>query len=242
MINDSFIIPDWKVPKNIKAIQTIRVNGFSSEPFGSFNLSDSCADNIDSVTKNRNKLKSYLPANPKWLNQTHSNKVIKLPSEIDGADASFSYSKNIICAVQTADCLPILLTNNLGSSVAAIHAGWEGMAFGIIENTIKKMSIGSEVIAWLGPCISKKNFEVGLNVYDIFIKKDPRTAICFKYKGDGKFNFDLSLAAKIKLKNLGVENISTIKNACTFDEADKFFSYRREVVTGRMASLIWIEG
>jgi len=241
MKNDSFIIPDWRVPKNIKAIQTIRINGFSSKAFSSLNLSDSCGDNLVDVSKNINKLNGYLPANPKWLNQTHSNQVIKLPNELDGGDASYTYSKNTVCAIQTADCLPILLTDTFGRSVAAIHAGWKGMAFGIIENTIKKMGIGSEAIVWFGPCISKRNFEVGLDVYNIFIKRDPRTAICFNYKGSGKFNFDLILAAKIKLKNLGVVNISTISNACTFDDSDKFFSYRRDGVTGRMASLIWIE-
>ena len=151
-----------------------------------------------------------------------------------------SRSKKTICTILTADCLPILLTDTLGSFVASIHAGWRGMAFGVIENTFKKIGISSKAIVWLGPCISKKNFEVGLDVYDIYIKRDPRTAICFDYKGNGKFNFDLILAAKIKLKNLGVLNVSSI-NKCTFDDSDNFFSYRRDGNTGRMASLIWID-
>jgi polyphenol oxidase len=240
MNRDPFIIPEWKVPENIKAIQTIRINGFSSKGFSSFNLSESCGDNLNDVSKNIYKLKSYLPVSPKWLNQTHSSKVIRLPNQLSDADASYSRSKKTICTILTADCLPILLTDTLGSFVASIHAGWRGMAFGVIENTFKKIGISSKAIVWLGPCISKKNFEVGLDVYDIYIKRDPRTAICFDYKGNGKFNFDLILAAKIKLKNLGVLNVSSI-NKCTFDDSDNFFSYRRDGNTGRMASLVWID-
>jgi len=243
-MNEDFIIPKWPAPDNIKAIQTTRNGGISLKKFSSLNLSNNVGDINQHVEGNYKKLSNFLPSNPCWLNQIHSNRCEELPSNKElNCDASFTYNKKIVCAVRTADCLPIFLTNFEGSFVALIHAGWKGLLNGVIEKTIDKIHSSSEIIVWLGPCIGQESFEVGNDVYDFFINKDSNTKKAFKLLKD-RYYLDLAVAARLKLNHLNIDNISgagITDNFCTFKDQRNFFSYRRDVNTGRMASLLWID-
>ena len=243
-MNEDFIIPKWPAPDNIKAIQTTRNGGISLKKFSSLNLSNNVGDINQHVEGNYKKLSNFLPSNPCWLNQIHSNRCEELPSNKElNCDASFTYNKKIVCAVRTADCLPIFLTNFEGSFVALIHAGWKGLLNGVIEKTIDKIHSSSEIIVWLGPCIGQESFEVGNDVYDFFINKDSNTKKAFKLLKD-RYYLDLAVAARLKLNHLNINNISgsgMTDNFCTFKDQRNFFSYRRDVNTGRMASLLWID-
>lgn len=214
------IYPDWKVPSHIKAIQTVKKTG----------------DISGFIKKN--------DSNFTFLNQTHGVNIAELPNNSPlEADASFTYAKQTICAVRTADCLPILMTDISGSFVAAIHAGWRSLSNGIIEEILKKLKTKTEIIVWFGPCISQKNYEVGRDVYHQFIKLDPSVSCAFE-KYHEKYKLSLTKAAKIKLTNLSIKNIfgnSVTQDFCTFDDQINFYSYRRSNDSGRMVSLIWIE-
>ena len=244
MSNENFIIPKWPAPKNIKAIQTTRNGGASLDKFSSFNLSSNVGDNEQHVNVNYKKLLNFIPSNPFWLNQIHSNKSEEIPSIADlNCDASYTYNKKTVCAIRTADCLPIFLTNSEGSFVGLIHAGWKGLLNGVIEKTIYKINSSSEIIIWLGPCISQRSFEVGSNIYDSFIMNDSNTKTAFKLEKN-RYYLDLAAVAKIKLNFLNINNISgagITEEFCTFRDKKNFFSYRRDNKTGRMASLLWID-
>ena len=244
MMNKHFILPKWPAPQNIKAIQTTRKGGVSLGNYSSLNLSNNVGDVERHVNANHNKLLDFVPSNPFWINQIHSNKAVKLPSKNDlDCDASFTFDKKIVCSIRTADCLPIFLTNIEGSFVALIHAGWKGLMLGVIENTINKIKSKSEIIVWLGPCINQKSFEVGKDVYQLFINHDIKTKVAFKFVR-GKYFLDLALAARLKLNYNNIHNIcgaGITEDFCTFRDEDDFFSYRRDKITGRMASLIWID-
>jgi len=243
-MNEGFIIPKWPAPKNIRAIQTTRNGGISLENFSSLNLSRNVGDIEAHVEENCKRVLNFLPSDPFWLNQIHSNKSEELPSKSNlNCDASYTFKKKIVCAVRTADCLPIFLTNFEGSFVALIHAGWKGLLNGVIEKTIDKINSSSEIIVWLGPCIGQESFEVGNDVYDLFINKDSNTKKAFKLLKD-RYYLDLAVAARLKLNHLNIDNISgagITDNFCTFKDQRNFFSYRRDVNTGRMASLLWID-
>ena len=240
MLNN-FIVPKFENIPSIKMLQTTRLGGFSSGVYSTFNLSFNNDDNIDDIKKNFKKLEQIVPKTY-WINQSHSDRVIKLPSKDLDGDAVFTYQKNLVCAVRTADCLPILLGNKNGTMVAAIHAGWRSLGLGIIEKTISKINSDSDIYAWLGPSISADRFIVGQDVYNFFEQNDPKIINSF-IKYHDKYKLCLPTAAKCKLINTGVKNIfgSTIDdNFCTYNDVDRFFSYRRDKSTGRMASLIWI--
>lgn len=215
------IYPNWDVPENIKSFQTTR------------------------KTKNINFLKNEIDLNFNFINQEHGNKSIKLPNNLkSNADAVFTYEEKTICAVQTADCLPIILTDKVGSFVAAIHAGWRGMSMGIIEKTIQKINNQGEIIAWLGPCISQSNYEVGEDVFKSFLENDKNISSAFKPIENNKFLFSLSTAAISKLNNLSVFQITgmdTTDKFCTFEQESIFYSYRRGDTAGRIATFIWKE-
>jgi len=166
---NNFFIPDWPAPPHIKSMQTLRAGGKSEGKYNSFNLATHVNDEINAVHLNRDLLNQYLPSSPYWLNQTHSVDVLELPSPTINGDASYTTEKNTVCVVQTADCLPLLVTNREGTIVAAIHAGWRGLLDGVIENTIEKMNISpNKLLVWLGPAISQKHFEVGFDVKNSF--------------------------------------------------------------------------
>ena len=247
MITEDIIYPDWEVPSFIRAIQTTRKGGYSlGKKFGEFNLSKKVGDEESNVTLNISLLKKILPNNLNLIEQVHGIDIIELSPNPTTLQADASYTRNIgeICTVLTADCLPILITDTKGSFVSAIHAGWKGLGRGIIENSIKQINSPNELIAWLGPCISQEKMEVGKEVYNFFQRYDKNTCAAFKEKSKDKLSLNLTSAAKIKLMKLGVQLIygnSITQHYCTFKEPDKFFSYRRDRITGRMASLIWID-
>lgn len=235
------ITPAFKNIFNISMLQTTRHGGFSEGKYKSLNLSQDVNDNPGNVLKNF-KLLDSICSNIHWITQVHGCNVIELPCSNTIGDSVFTKQRNIVCAVRTADCLPILLTNKKGSMVAAIHAGWRSLGSGIIEKTISKINSDSDIYAWLGPSISADKFIVGQDVYNFFEENDPKIINSF-IKYHDKYKLCLPTAAKCKLINIGVKNIfgSTIdENFCTYDDVDRFFSYRRDKSTGRMASLIWI--
>lgn len=243
------ITANWPAPKNIKAFTTTRDGGVSKTPFSSNNLGDHVGDSPVDVKINRNLLTQKLPTSPLWLNQTHSNDIyhISNPSKANlvendliNADASYTTLNQVVCCVMTADCLPILVTNKKGNAVAAIHAGWRGVASGIIENSIAAFNDNPEdLIIWLGPAIGPTAFEVGHDVFNHFIALDASFSKSFKPFGN-KYLANIYKLAIIKLNKLGITNISG-GEYCTYDNDLLFYSYRREGQTGRMASVIWIE-
>lgn len=241
------LTPKWPAPKNVHAFVTTRKNGYSNPPYDSLNLGLHVDDVAEHVIKNRHKLtqEANLPSEPVWLNQTHSTRSIcidKLDAEsVHDADASFATQSNKICTVLTADCLPILVCNKQGTQVAAIHAGWRGLSNGIIEHTLARFTDKPKnILVYLGPAIGPSSFEVGVEVLHRFSQYHPDAPEAFTLKKNGKYHADLYLLASQHLKALDIENIYG-GTYDTFKQKDKFFSYRRDGETGRMASLIWFD-
>lgn len=237
------LIPDWPAPANVRALQTLRSGGCSPAPWDSFNLGDHVGDASENVAANRASLRQLLPAEPLWLNQVHGIAAVdaaKSPFSIT-ADAACSRTAGVVCTVMTADCLPVLFCNRAGSVVAAAHAGWRGLEAGVLEATVKAMAANpGEILAWLGPAIGPHCFEVGDEVRAAFLSRDPLASSAFIAGASGKWLADLYLLARQRLQNIGIVNISG-GDRCTFSEEESFFSYRRDGVTGRMATLIWFE-
>jgi hypothetical protein len=240
-----YISTEWSAPKNVKSFTTTRKGGVSTLPFDSFNLAFHVNDEQSDVSANRARLHEKLPSNAIWLEQIHSNKVIEISANtdlaiIEKADALYTNQINVPLAIMTADCLPILLTDQNGGQIAAIHGGWRGLAGGIIENTLACFDCdSSQILAWLGPAIGPENFEVGQDVVDAFSDLNINYLHAFQVKENGKFHADIFLLAKQLLNKSGISHI-TSREQCTFNEPELFYSYRREIQTGRMASLIWI--
>ncbi|MCW8930697.1 MAG: peptidoglycan editing factor PgeF [Gammaproteobacteria bacterium] len=244
------------MPDNIKSLQTTRVGGCSQAPFDTFNLAEHVEDNFVDVKKNRHLLSKVLPTEPKWLNQVHSDIVVDASSSVIGvnADGSFTTKNRIVSVVMTADCLPVLISNRQGTGVAAIHAGWRGLASGILEQGVKKLLVAShsqpeDLLVWFGPAIGPEIFEVGDDVRQIFLRNvfdDLNASSCFIAKDktndskEIKWLADIYQLARLRLSAIGVENFFG-GTYCTYKESDQFYSYRRDGKTGRMASLIWIE-
>jgi polyphenol oxidase len=247
MANDKhFLTPDWNAPKNIHAAMTLRTGGFSRGVYSSLNPATHVGDNLDDVLKNRAMIKQVLnlPSEPVWLNQTHSNRVVELNltgfknlSGLESADASFTSEANIVCAVLTADCLPLAFCSRDGEKIAAVHAGWKGLLNGIIANTVKALGT-TDLLVWLAPAIGAEKFEVGSEVRDLFTAKNPEFAAAFHPHVAGKWLADIYQLARIELNGLGITDIYG-GGFCTVSDAARFFSYRRDNVTGRMATLIW---
>lgn len=241
----SFITPTWQAPRNVVSLSTTRLGGHSIAPYDSFNLGMHVGDVPQLVEKNREQLvkQGKLPEYPTFLNQIHSTQVIRLPSESKqlNGDAVYTNQPNQVCLIMTADCLPVLFTNVQGNEVAAAHAGWRGLCDGILENTLQQFQCHSdEIIAWLGPAISQHHFQVGEDVLEAFVAQDPKANQAFiaDENVSGKYFADLYALARLRLKALGVNKIFG-GEFCTYAEKDRFFSYRRDKQTGRMASLIW---
>jgi conserved hypothetical protein, YfiH family len=239
------ILPTWQVPNSIHAFTTLRTGGVSQAPFDSFNLGDHVGDSVDDVMENRRLLTAQfgLPQPPLFLTQTHSTKVLRLPysDESVEADAVYTNQANQVCLVMTADCLPVLFVSQNGQEIAAAHAGWKGLCDGILENTVAEFACPtSEIQAWLGPAIGAKTFQVGQEVVDKFVAQNAEAINAFvpDEKQPGKYLGDIYLLAKQRLNKLGITSISG-GDYCTVSEPEKFFSYRRENRTGRMATLIW---
>ncbi len=244
------IQPNWPAPTWVRAITTSREDGVSHGAFSHFNLGFHVNDNKQAVSQNRLALSQQFnfQYEPVWLNQTHSTNVFEIKSPRDCADeiiadASFTQLTGVPCVVLTADCLPIVLCDTQGTMVAAIHAGWRGLANGIIEKTVNAMRLNahSELMAWMGPAISQPHFEVGTEVRDAFLKHNLQAAIAFKPgANEGKWMGDLFSLARMRLKEVGLSQIYG-GDHCTYTDETQFYSYRRDKQTGRMATLIWLE-
>ena len=239
-----FINPDWPAPANVRALATTRKGGVSGPPFASFNLADHVGDDPPAVARNREILRAFLPAEPKWLKQIHGMHVATadmLNSPVE-AVASVSFKTDVVCAVLTADCLPVLFCDRKGTHVAAAHAGWRGLAGGVLEACVTAMQRDpADIMAWLGPAIGPQAFEVGPEVREVFMGNLPQTEEAFTAGQPGKWLADSYQLARLRLARAGVSQVYG-GGLCTYADADRFYSFRRDKTTGRMASLIWLEG
>ncbi len=244
MNNNDFITPDWPAPANVRALITTRAGGVSAEPWASLNLGYRAGDDADAVTQNRALLARHLPQSPKWLTQVHATTVVDADALTDSppADASVARNAGTVCAIMIADCLPVLFTNRSGSVVAAAHAGWRGLSGGVIANTVRALGVAGappdELMAYIGPGIGPDAFEVGEDVYAAFTATDAEAASAFIPHKQGKYLADLFTLARRALARAGVTQVYG-GGMCTYSDAKRFFSYRRDKVTGRMAALIW---
>lgn len=237
----SCIVPDWPAPPGVGALITTRCGGVSAGAYASWNLGDHVGDDPSCVAENRRRLGELLPRQPQWLQQVHGTRVIDLDRE-DGreGDAAVARAPGMVCAVLTADCLPVLLCDRAGCVVGAVHAGWRGLAAGVLERACAAMKVpAAELLAWLGPAIGQDAFEVGDEVRAAFLAFDAQAARAFRPGRPGKWHADLYLLARQRLARLGAESVHG-GGCCTFSEAQRFYSFRRDGVTGRMASLVWI--
>lgn len=240
---NSFIVPDWPAPPGVRALATTRCGGVSRAPWHGFNLSVNAGDDPQAVAANRALLRRELPADPLWLTQVHGARCVDAALATRGveADASFTRQRGVVCAVLTADCLPVLLCDDQATVVGIAHAGWRGLAGGVIEATVAAMGgPGMHLMAWLGPAIGPQAFEVGDEVREIFVAHDQEAASAFAASANGKWLCDIYRLARQRLHALGIRR-TTSADSCTKGDAEQFFSYRRDGVTGRMASLIWLE-
>ena len=248
----NFILPDWPVPAGVKACSTLRypnnVDSFSEGAFSGLNLSTHVGDDASQVRNNRQWLSEtlVLPQIPIWLNQVHGTKVVNVlyAQQEQKADTAVAYSINSganICTVMTADCLPVLFCDMRGKSIAAAHAGWRGLLDGVLENTVSAMGDRPHMLmAWLGPAIGPKAFEVGMEVMEAFVGKQAGAANCFTQIDEYYWLADIYALARLRLEMVGVRDIYG-GDYCSYTEKDRFYSYRRNGQTGRMASLIWFE-
>jgi len=237
---------DWPAPAGVRVISTYRGGGASSARFASLNLGDHVGDDPLNVAENRARLvrEAGLPTEPCWLTQVHGVGVRNLdtePRDSEAADAAFTCRPGRVCAILTADCLPIALASESGDRVGAAHAGWRGLAAGVIEATVGAMKIPpNRLLAWLGPAIGPEHFEVGPEVRQAFVDEDAGAEEAFATNARGRFMADLGLLARRRLRNLGIHRIFG-GGQCTFAAPDKYFSHRRDANTGRQATLIWRE-
>lgn len=256
-MTSSIQLLDWGTPKQIKTMITNRHGGFSQPPFDRLNLGLHVGDDPEAVKKNRAALKILLPNEPVWLNQIHGTQVFDADqalTDVPNADAAVTTIPGRVLAIMTADCLPVLLTTSDGAVIGAAHAGWRGLAAGVIEQTVALMrakqgshtqtqthqKTPSDIMAYLGPAIGPHAFEVGSEVRDIFMTQDASSAACFEQLQEkGKYLADIYGLAQLRLKALGIDLIEG-GSECTLQNPD-YFSYRRDQKTGRMGSFIWID-
>ncbi|MGV3743188.1 MAG: peptidoglycan editing factor PgeF [Burkholderiaceae bacterium] len=250
------ITPDWpQAPSNISSLSTERAGGVSHPPYddgrggGGLNLGTHVGDDSSDVKKNRQALRSVLPEEPVWLTQVHGNEVFDADALSDverqnapPADAVVTSAPHRVCVIQTADCLPVLFCSTDGKVVGAAHAGWRGLASGVLQNTVRAMRDkgADNIMAWMGPAIGPQSFEVGQEVYEAFRKLHADHSAAFReLPGKGKYLADIYMLARMVLQREGLSRIAG-GGFCTVTEKHRFYSYRRDGVTGRMASLIWI--
>ena len=243
-----FIQPDWPAPAVIRALVTTRAGGVSQPPYDSLNLGDHVGDDPAAVALNRQRLRAFLPAEPKWLKQVHGTTVARADKLTDAAeaDAAVSFTPGTVCTVLTADCLPVLFCDRQGTRVAVAHAGWRGLAAGVLEASVAAMQCPpGDVLAWLGPAIGPQAFEVGKEVREVFVNQNPEDAVAFRPHASrltpNHFLADIYELARLRLVRAGVRDVYG-GGLCTYTDAGRFYSYRRDKTTGRMASLIWLGG
>jgi YfiH family protein len=239
-----WLTPDWPAPANVHAATTLRTGGVSCGAYASLNPAMHVGDDADLVKQNRRIIKKLLglPGDPVWLEQIHSNRAVPAiaTEPLQQADASYTAESGVVCAVLTADCLPLLVCAADGSKVAAIHAGWRGLLAGVIGNTLAAMQ-SSDPLVWLGPAIGPDCFEIGAEVRNAFLEKSTAFVTAFKQQNNGnKWLADIYQLARIDLAMLGIDKVYG-GGFCTVTEQERFYSYRRNKQTGRMATLIWRE-
>lgn len=239
-----WIVPDWPAPPHVRALITARAGGLSRGPYASCNLGRATGDDPGAVEANRARLRALLPQEPRWLVQVHGARAVAADT-IAGrveADAAYTHHARTVCAILVADCLPVLITDCTGTRVAAAHAGWRGLAAGVVENTVAAVTADglprSDLLAYLGPAIGPGAFEVGPDVYEAYVGRHPEDAAAFAAHRPGKWHADLFALARNALARAGVARVHG-GGLCTVSDPDRFFSYRRDRVTGRMAALIW---
>ncbi len=240
-----WIEPDWPAPPRVRALTTTRIGGASRGPYAGLNLGDHVGDEPRAVRQNRELLQRELglPAQPLWLEQVHGCEVVRVERDSGGctADAAMTRESGRVCAVLTADCLPLLLCDRAGSRVAAVHAGWRGLLDGVIESALDALELPAEqLLCWMGPAIGPDVFEVGSEVRAGFVERDPGSAAAFRPSPAGRWLADIHALAR---RRLAARKIGFVAGGgyCTVSNPGRFYSYRRDGVTGRMASLIWIE-
>jgi hypothetical protein len=242
-----WIVPGWPAPPGVRALITTRAGGASRGAYAGLNLGLNSGDDAEAVARNRASLRQWLPAEPLWLRQVHGTTVVEADSAEGSpeADAAIARRPRRVCAVLSADCLPLLLCNEAGTAVAAVHAGWRGLCAGVIEQTLRAMACPPQaLLAYLGPAIGPAAYEVGAEVREAFVAADregeSESEAAFAPGAPGKFHADLYALARLRLARSGVSSIYG-GDCCTYTERERFYSYRRDGATGRMASLIWIE-
>lgn len=243
-----WIVPDWAAPAGVGALVTTRAGGVSAGPYATMNLGRGTGDDAHARAENERRFRKFLPGDPVWLDQVHGNDVVELRREFGSApvpvaDAAVTRARGVVCAVLTADCLPVLFADGAGNAVGIAHAGWRGMAAGVLEATVAALrNLGvrpGNVMAWLGPAIGPAAFEVGDDVRDAFLAEDPGAATYFAPYLRDKWHADLYGLARQRLARGGVARVGG-GAFCTFADAARFFSYRRERESGRMAAAIWL--
>jgi YfiH family protein len=240
------ITPEWRAPRGVRAAFTLRGGGVSLAPYDFLNVGAHVGDSLAAVTENRRRVRARLnlPAEPAWLEQVHGTRVADLdaPDEAgSGADAVLTRLPGRVCGVQVADCMPVLLAARDASVVAVAHAGWRGLAAGVLEETVARLGVAAqELIAWLGPAISARHFEVGDEVRAAFLERDPAASDAFAPNARRRWQCDLTALARRRLAALGVTEVSG-GIWCTYTDPARFFSFRRDGRCGRMAALIWLE-
>ncbi len=246
MQSPEWLTPDWPAPPGVRAVSTTRTGGFSEGCYSGFNLGLHVGDRAQHVKQNRHLLREalQLPGKPCWLEQRHGTQVIRLPAapgEVLRADAAYTIVRGTVCAVQTADCLPVLLCDRQGSCVAVAHGGWRGLLEGVLENTVRALPVpASQLLCWLGPAIGPARFEVDVALRERFVAKAADLAPAFTPGRPGKCLADLYRIGRILLAIQGVYAV-TGGTHCTHTQDEKFFSYRRDGTTGRQATLIWLQ-
>ncbi len=250
MIQKYYLFPKWPAPASVKVCTTLRSfhesKEFSTNGFFSDDMAVPCNDNSAFIDNSWRLLKQDLGLTqmPAWLNQTHTASIISahkaLAEPLHEADASWTNQLNILCVIRTADCLPLVFCDKKGLKIATVHAGWQGLAKGIVENTVQALNENPEdLLVWLGPAISQKHFEVGQEVREIFIKTQPEALSAFIPSKKDHWMADLYQLAKLRLQKSGVTDIYS-ENHCTFEEEELFYSYRRNKTTQRMLTLAWL--
>jgi YfiH family protein len=243
-----WIVPDWPVANQVHGFVTTRTGGVSAGPYATLNLGSAGGDDAATVAENRRRVEAFLPSPPLWLQQVHGNTVAIVDRETLGsspvqapvADAAVTREANIVLAVRIADCLPVLFAHRRGIAIGIAHAGWRGLARGVLENTLAAMNTDpADIVVWLGPAIGPDAFEVGQDVYDAFTAADAGAGGAFRIKAPGKWRADLYALARRRLASMGIRGVYG-GGHCTYTEAARFFSYRRERDSGRMAALLWM--
>jgi YfiH family protein len=241
-MSTDWIVPDWPAPAGVKSLITTRNGGVSTGAFASLNLGSRSGDEVAAVAANRERLRRSIPQEPKWLRQIHGTKAVVADGPIDSteADASVARQRGTVCAVLVADCLPVLLCDSDATVVAIAHAGWRGLSGGVIENTVRATGVApNRLLAYLGPAIGPAAYEVGTDVREAFVRRNAAAASAFTANGRDKWMADLFTLARQRLASTGVSRVFG-GSLCTASDPARFFSYRRDGVTGRMAALIWL--